>query len=369
MRSLVGTLSPVAVRLVAPAAGFAVALIATIILLMVTRVDVGTALVGLWNGSVGTWAGLGAMIVRSTPIALVAVGVSIALRAGILNVGGEGQLYVGALAATAVALYVPAPAVVSVILSLAAALLAGAVWILLPAFLKIRRRIDEIITTVMMTYIGMQVVSYFISGPMKAADALFPVSETVPHVLPTLIPGTSSSYGFVLALLVAAVAAVVIGFARAGLVLRAVGFNPMASRYAGVADKKVILVAMLYSGALCGLAGAVEILGFQHRLQDGFSPGFGMQGLVAAVLAGGSPIAAVIFALVLGGLQSGGEELQRQAGIPIAFVFIVQGLAIMLLVANWIRINPRRPEPGAVAGAAAAVAGGEPSADQPGGGS
>jgi len=268
--------------------------------------------------------------------------VSIALRAGILNVGGEGQLYIGALAATVVALYVPAPGAVSVFLSLVVALLAGAAWIVLPAFLKIRRRIDEIITTVMMSYIGLQVVSYFISGPMKAEGALFPVSETVPHVLPTLIPGTSSSYGFVLALLVAVVAAAVIGLARAGLVLRAVGYNPVATRYAGVADKRVILFAMLYSGALCGLAGAVEVLGFQHRLQDGFSPGFGMHGLVAAVLANGSPIAAVIFALVLGGLQSGGEELQRQAGIPIAFVYIVQGLAIMLLVANWIRINPRR---------------------------
>jgi simple sugar transport system permease protein len=341
-RSLVDGLAPFALRLVAPAAGFVLALASTIILLLLTNVDIGTALMGLWNGSVGTSAGLGAMIVRSTPIALVAIGVSIALRAGILNVGGEGQLYVGALAASSVALYVPAPPVVSVFLSFAAALLAGAGWILLPAYLKIRRRIDEIITTVMMSYIGLQVVSYYISGPIKAEDSLFPVSDTVPHVLPTLIPGTSSSYGFVLAVLVAIAVAIVIAFARAGLVLRAVGYNAVATRYAGVADKRVILIAMLYSGAFCGLAGAVEILGFQHRLQDGFSPGFGMQGLVAAVLANGSPIAAVIFALVLGGLQSGGEELQRQAGIPIAFVFIVQGLAIMLLVANWIRINPRR---------------------------
>jgi len=258
---------------------------------------------------------------------------------------------------------------------MAAALLAGAAWILLPAVLKIRRRIDEIITTVMMTYIGMQVVSYFISGPMKAEGALFPVSETVPHVLPILIPGTSSSYGFVLALIVALIVAVVIAFTRSGLVLRAVGYNPVATRYAGVPDKKVILVAMLYSGALCGLAGAVEILGFQHRLQDGFSPGFGMQGLVAAVLANGSPIAAVIFSLILGGLQSGGEELQRQAGIPIAFVFIVQGLAIMLLVANWIRIDPRRKAVneslagGATPSATGAATGAGVPAEKPGAGS
>lgn len=364
-RSILETLAPFGLRLVPPAAGFLAALVATIILLTLTDVDVGTALAGLWNGSLGTSAGLGAMIVRSTPIALVAVGVSITLRAGILNVGGEGQLYIGALAATAVALYVPAPAIVSIFLSLAAALLAGAAWILLPAMLKIRRRIDEIITTVMMTYIGMQVVSYFIAGPMKAEGALFPVSETVPHVLPTLIPGTSSSYGFVIALIVAVIVAGVIAFTRAGLVLRAVGYNPVATRYAGVPDKRVILVAMLYSGALCGLAGAVEVLGFQHRLQDGFSPGFGMQGLVAAVLANGSPITAVIFSLVLGGLQSGGEELQRQAGIPIAFVFIVQGLAIMLLVANWIRINPRRKAIDEALAAGEAPAGGAALAEKP----
>jgi simple sugar transport system permease protein len=171
---------------------------------------------------------------------------------------------------------------------------------------------------------------------------LFPVTEQIPHVLPTLIPDTSSSYGFVLTVAVALIAALVISLSGAGLALRAVGANQVAARYAGIPDKRVVVSAMLYSGALCGMAGAIEILGFQHRLQDGFSPGFGMQGLVAAVLAGGSPIAAVIFALLLGGLQSGGEELQRQAGVPIAFVFIVQGLAIMLLVANWVQFNRRR---------------------------
>jgi len=329
----------IAKRLLTPAIGFGLALAATILLLIVTKIDVATALAGLWAGSIGTPSGLGAMIVRSTPIALVAVGVSIALRGGILNVGGEGQLYIGALAATVVALYLPVPAVFNIIGSLLAATLAGALWILIPAVLKVRRKIDEIISTVMMTYIGVQVVSYFVSGPLKAAGALFPVTEQVPHVLPTLIPNTSSSYGFVLTLIVAVITALVFALTRAGLALRATGANAMAARYAGVDDKRVIFVAMLYSGALCGLAGAVEILGFQHRLQEGFSPGFGLQGLVAAVLAGGSPIAAVIFSLVLGGLQSGGEELQRHAGVPIAFVFIVQGLAIMLLVANWLQFN------------------------------
>lgn len=360
-------------RLLAPAAGFAVALAATILLLIVTKIDVATALAGLWNGSLGTQAGLGAMIVRSTPIALVAIGVSIALRGGILNVGGEGQLYVGALAATVVALSIPGPAILNITASLIAATLAGAAWILIPAVLKIRRQIDEIISTVMMTYIGIQLVSYCLSGPLRAADALYPVTEPVPHVLPTLIPNTSSSYGFVLTLFMAAVVAFVISWSRSGLSLRAVGANPIAARYAGVADKRVVLSAMLYSGAFCGLAGAIEILGFQHRLQEGFSPGFGLQGLVAAVLAGGSPIAAVIFSLVLGGLQSGGEELQRQAGVPIAFVFIVQGLAIMLLVANWIqfrRLRAKTPEmagPGREpAGASQAVAA-TSTANNPGG--
>jgi simple sugar transport system permease protein len=331
-------------RLLTPAIGFAVALVATIILLVVTKVDVATALFGLWNGSLGTQSGWGAMIVRSTPIALVAVGVSIALRAGVLNVGAEGQLYVGALAGTVSALSLPGPAALNITISLVAAGLVGAAWAFLPAILKVRRKIDEIITTVMMTYIGIQFVSYFISGPLKAEGALFPVTEEVPYKLSILIPNTSASYGFVLAVVIAILAAIVIGLTRAGLSLRAVGANPIAARYAGVRDTRVMFMAMLYSGGLCGLAGAIEILGFQHRLQEGFSPGFGMQGLVAAVLAGGSPVAAVMFSLVLGGLQSGGEELQRQAGVPVAFVFIVQGLAIMLLVANWIRLNPRTPK-------------------------
>lgn len=328
-------------RLLAPATGFGMALAATILLLILTKVDIGAALAGLWQGSLGSQAGIGAMLVRSTPIALIAVGVSIALRAGIFNVGAEGQLYVGALAATFVALNIPGPAILNISVSLLAASLAGAVWIALPAILKLRLKIDEIITTVMMSYIGIQLVSYFISGPLKESGALFPVSAEVPYTLPILIPHTSASISFVIAVVIAVIVAIVISWTRAGLMLRAVGANPIAARYAAVADQQVLFRSMLWSGALCGLTGGLEILGFQHRLQDGFSPGFGMQGLVAAFLAGGSPIAAVVFSLVLGGLQSGGEELQRQAGVPIAFVFIVQGLAIMLLVTNWIRYNSR----------------------------
>lgn len=333
----------ITVRLLTPAAGFAVALATTILLLIATRTDVGTALTGLWNGSIGTQAGLGAMIARSTSVALVAVGVAVGLRAGALNVGAEGQLYLGALAATVVALYLPGPGIVNIVAAIASAFIAGAAWVLLPAILKVYRGIDEIITTVMMNYIGIQFVSYLIGGSLQAEGALFPETEEIPHFLPTLIPDSSSSYGFVLALVLAVFASVVINYSRAGLALRAVGANWVAARYAGIRDRRVVVVAMLHSGGLCGVAGAVAILGFQHRLQEGFSPGYGNQGLVAAVLAGGSPISAVFFSLVLGGLQSGGEELQRQAGVPIAFVYIVQGLAIMLLVANWIRFSPRQP--------------------------
>lgn len=330
-----------AARILTPAAGFAIALVATIALLVATRTNVETALSGLWDGSVGSAAGLGAMIVRSTPVALVAIGVGIALRANMLNVGAEGQLYLGALAGTVAALYLPLPGIANLGVAIVAAFFAGAAWVLVPAILKVKRGIDEIITTVMMNYIGIQFVSYLIAGPLQAQGALFPETEQVPYFLPTLIPNTSSSYGFLIALALAVITAIVINYSRAGLSLRAVGANSVAARYAGVRDKQVMFLAMLYSGGLCGVAGAVEILGFQHRLQEGFSPGYGSQGLVAAVLAGGSPIPAVIFALVLGGLQSGGEELQRQASVPIAFVFIVQGLAIMLLVANWIRIRSR----------------------------
>jgi simple sugar transport system permease protein len=257
-------------------------------------------------------------------------------------VGAEGQLYVGAFAATAVALYAPGPGSLNLLMATIAAFIAGAAWILVPAFLKVQRGINEVITTVMMNYIGIQFVSYLIAGPFQAPGALFPETKVIPHFLPTLIQGTSSSYGFVLALALAVVVAIVINFSRAGLALRAVGANRVAARYAGIHDRRIQFTAMMCSGGLCGIAGAVEIMGFQHRLQEGFSPGYGSQGLVAGILANGSSMSAVFFSLLLGGLQSGGEELQRQAGVPLAFVFIVQGLAILLLVGNWIRFTSRR---------------------------
>jgi simple sugar transport system permease protein len=211
-------------------------------------------------------------------------------------------------------------------------MVAGGFWAAIPGTLRAYRGVNEIISTVLLNFIAIQLVRYFLGGPFREPGATDPHSSPVPHQLPRILPDTSANLGFILGL----VAALVVGYAlvrtTAGLQLRALGGNPTAARYAGVRDRVAIIATMTISGSFAGLAGSVEVIGFQHRLYSGFSPGYGFEGLLAAIIARGSPLLTVVFAVLLGGLRSGGEEMQRATGVPVDFVFIIQAAVILILV-------------------------------------
>ena len=328
-------------QIVRAVAGLLLIIIVGGLLMVISGISPFEGFDGLWKGSFGSTLGLGSALLRSTPVILTGLGVAVAYRAGVFNVGAEGQLFVGGLCGTVGALAAPDPAALSISLALVAGFVGGALWSGLPGYLKAYRGVNEIISTVLLNFVAIQMVAYAVNGPLEEPDAISPQSERLPHDLPTLIPNTSAHYGFILAVALTVLVWWYTTRTHQGLRMRAVGGNPLAARYVGVNDRRSIVWAMLISGGLAGLGGAVEVLGLHHRLFPGFSPGFGFEGLIAAILANGDAITTTIFSILIGGLRSGGEEMQRNTGVPIAFVFIIQGFIFLVIAGT--RTRRRRP--------------------------
>jgi ABC-type uncharacterized transport system permease subunit len=272
-------------------------------------------------GAAGNSVRLGATLTRATPILLSGLAATISFRSGVFNVGGEGQLYMGALGATLVALYMPPlPAYIHIPLCLLASFVFGAIWSLIPGILKAYKKIDEVIVTIMMNFIAFWIVSYLVHGPMREQNAMFSYTPRIPDttILPILIKGTQLHLGYILALLVAVFVFILLNKSSLGYQMRAVGGNIGAAHYSGIDTKRVLLSVFWISGGIVGIAGALEILGVQYRLSDFFSPGYGWDGIGVA-LVGNTQVGGVLFAShFFALLRSGAGELERRMGVPSA---------------------------------------------------
>ena len=291
----------------------------------------------LLRGALADVFGFATTLVKTTPLLFAGLGVAVALRAGLINIGAEGQIYLGGLAAALVGLYVQGlPPLLHVPLAMLAAFVAGGAWALLPALLRLRRGVSEVITTLLMNYIGLYFVGALVSGPLKEPGAPYPYSAVLARsaYLPTIIPTTDAHAGILIALVLAVVTYVVLEHTPAGFQVRMVGANPSAAAYAGVNVGQTIIIAMVVSGGLAGLGGASEVMGLKHRLFDAFSPGYGYDAIVVAFLASGQPLGVAVTALFFGALRSGANIMQRSQGVPVAVIFAIQGLAVLFLAAS-----------------------------------
>jgi simple sugar transport system permease protein len=262
--------------------------------------------------------------------------VALAFRAGVWNIGAEGQLYAGAIAATWVGLgagalptWLLAPAV------LAAAGLAGAAWAVVPALMKLRLGVGEVITTILMNFVAIHLAAWAVRGPLQEARGVFPQTDPIAEGarLP-LLPGSRLHAGFLVAVGAALLLWAVLRWTRAGFALRAVGASPEAARVAGRMDAaRVAGAAFLVSGALAGLAGGVQVAGVTYALYEGLSPGWGYTAIAVALLAGLHPGGVVMVALLFGALEGGAGAMQRSAGVPAAWVSAVEALAILSVLA------------------------------------
>ena len=311
------------------------ALLVGSILISMAGSDPIEAYFALFKGAFFEYYGFASTLTKMSPLILAGLAVTLPLRAGQFNIGAEGQIYIGALFATFAALFLPSwlPGWFHIILCSLAGAAGGALWALLPALLKAYHRINEIIVTLLMNYVAINLVSYFVSGPMMAKDAPYPYSNEIPEsvFLPHIMPRTDAHIGVVVGLVLAFVLFFLFHRSSVGFSLATVGQNTRAARYAGMSVQRHIVGAFLIGGALAGLAGTYEVLGLKYRLFHHFSPGYGYDGIVVTFLAGLNPLLVVIAATFLAGLRSGAGIMQRAVGVDTTVVEAIQGLVVIFV--------------------------------------
>lgn len=291
----------------------------------------------LLREALGDYWGFANTLVKASPIILAALAVCVPYRAGLYNIGGEGQIYIGGLAATVIGLSLPdLPAWLGIPLVLLGAAAAGAAWAAIAGVLKARRNVNEVIVTLLLNFVAIHLVSYAVSGPLQAAGAPYPYSEELPPSLhlPILMPSTDAHIGVLFGLLLALMLHLHFGRASHGLALDIVGRNPQAARYAGIAVERQIVLAMAMGGGLAGLAGALEILGLKYRLFHLFSAGYGFDGIVVAFMAGAQPWLVPVASLLIAALKSGAGGMQRAMGLDGSIVEAILGLIVMAVAAG-----------------------------------
>ncbi len=320
----------------------AVSVVLLVLLLVATGHDAGAALRALVSGAVGSsYALLSATPVRAIPLALAGLAIAIAFRAGILNIGAEGQLLMGATAATAVAALAISPtgglpAAVVIVLMVSAGACAGSAWAGIAAWLRQRFGVLEVISTIMLNYVALNLVGYLVRGPLQEPTRVNPQSESLAasYHLPMLVSGTRLHIGLLLAVGLAFGLWWWLKDTASGFRLRAVGANPSAAASAGKIDAvKTTTAAFLLSGALAGLAGSVQYTGVTYALYENFSPGYGYTAIAVALLARLHPLGVLATALLFGALEAGANAMQRDAGVPNVVVSVVEATLILLIVA------------------------------------
>jgi general nucleoside transport system permease protein len=316
-----------------PLASAAVALAIAAAVIAALGFPAGAALRALAVGSFGSGAALTATLLKTAPLLLTGLSVALAFRCGVWNIGAEGQLLAGALAATAIATRAApaAPAFVLVPLVVVAGAAAAAALGALAGWLRATRGVSEVISTILLNFIAIQAVAWAVTGPLQEAGGAYPQSDAFPAA--ARLPAIGRLHSGVWAALAAAAALAWLLFRTPlGFRLRAVGHSPVAARFAGIPPERYGVAALAIAGALAGAAGAFEVAGVSGRLYQGLSPGYGYTAIAVALLARLHPIAVVPSALFFGALEAGAGAMQREAGIPAVATEVVQGVVILLSV-------------------------------------
>jgi general nucleoside transport system permease protein len=313
-------------------------LVATTVTLAALGFDVTRAVRALFDGSFGSWYAFGSgTLVRATPLVLTGLAVALAFQAGVFNIGAEGQFLTGAAAGSAVALTAPhAPSVLLVPALLAAGCLAGGAWAWIAAELRARFHVLEVISTIMLNFVAVYLVSYLVRGPLQEPTHIYPQTATfsVAAQLPRLGPTTRLHVGFAIACVTCVAAWWLLRSTATGFRVRVAGANPSAARSAAQIDvRRVTTSVFVVSGALAGLAGAIEVSGVTYALYENISPGFGYTAIAVALLARLDALAVIGTGILFGALEAGATAMQRDAGVPSVVVSVVEAGVILALIA------------------------------------
>ena len=278
---------------------------------------------------------VGESLLLSVPYILAGLGVAVGFQANLFNIGAEGQLYIGGLATAFVGYAVHGlPWYIHAPLAILAGGIAAGIWGFIPGILKARFGAHEVINTIMMNYIAYRLMDYLLNGPMKSGG-----TPATPTVLPTAFLATifpspvRLHWGIFIALGLAVVVYWLLWKTPFGMELRMVGVNDRAARYAGISVKKTMVLAMVISAVLCGLAGSVHLLGVDRRMMPSFSPGYGFDAIALALLGNSHPLGVVLSSLLFAFLRGGAPRMQVVAGTPVEIIRIIQGMVIVFVAA------------------------------------
>ena len=287
----------------------------------------------LLDGAFGTREEIAETLVQTTNLLFPALGVALAFRAGLFNIGAEGQLILGGLFAGWMGAQFPLPAFLALPMVLVAGTLAGGAWGAIPGFLRARFGANEVIATLMLNVIAVLLATYLVGGPMAQPGGAAQETASLPHAaqLPNLVVDSRLTWAFVIALALAFALRWLLTRTRFGYELRAAGEAPEAARRAGIDLGRTALVALTLSGAIAGLGGATIVSGVLHRFNTGLSPGYGFIAIAVALVGSLDPLWICLAALAFGMLQSGGVAMQAEAGVPREVVTLVEGLVIIAL--------------------------------------
>jgi simple sugar transport system permease protein len=318
------------------------ALLIGAVVLLLLKVNPLEAYGAIFAGVFGSMSGFTQSLVKATPLLLVGLGICIAFRASVINIGAEGQIILGALGATSWALAFNSwPGWLLVPTTLLASFLAGAAWGFIPGVLKARFRVNEILSTVMLNAIAIQLMNLLVRGPLidqagVTAGTYLAQSARLPEAawLPRLIPQSLLNAGALLAVALAFVVYLFLWRTTIGFRIRAVGLNPDASRYAGVNVAFYQALSLTLAGGLAGLAGAVEVMGVHHRLLEGITSGYGFSGIVAALFGGLHPLGIIPASWLFGSLLVGADKMQRAVQVPSALIDMLLGLVVLFVVGS-----------------------------------
>lgn len=331
-------IQPALLPIVSPLMAIALALMVGAVLILLAKANPITAYLILFKESLADYYGFGNMLTKTAPLLLASLGVLVPLKAGLFNIGAEGQIYMGGLGSALVGLYLKGlPPIIHVPLALLGGFLLGAVWGLIPGFLKAVRGVNEVITTLLLNYIALNFVSYLVSGPLMEPGAPSPYSPQIATSaqLPIIMPQTQAHAGIFIGLIATGLLWVLLARSPLGYQIAAVGLNPTAARYAGMSVERTVIAVMALAGGLAGLAGAGEVMGVKYRLFDRFSPGYGFDAIAIALLCRGNLAGIVLTSLFFGVLRSGANVMQRSANVPVTVVYAIQGLTVLFIAISF----------------------------------
>lgn len=302
------------------------------------------AFLGLIQGSFGSAKALSETAIWATPYILAGLAVAVAFKGGLFNIGAEGQLAFGAVTAALIGYALPGwlgidlPAIIHVPLAIGLGALAGAIWAGIPGALKAYAGGHEVINTIMMNYIALNLTSYLLNGPMKDPNPENVIART-PLIaasarLPVLFEGYRVHWGFILALVVAFLIWVLIWKTTVGFEIRTVGSNPDAAKYAGINVKRTIIISMALSGFLAGLAGTIEVTALNYRHELGFSIGYGFDAIAIALLGKTHPLGVVAAAILFAAMRNGATRMQFLTQIPVDVISVIQALILLFVAAD-----------------------------------